>query len=299
VQDLAIGVNAGGPDAWVWQEQLAPGICVGAPPDEFATMGQDWGLPPWNPHKLAEADYEPFIQTIRGALRHAGGLRVDHIMGLFRLFWIPEGRPAWEGTYVRYPHQDLLDILALEATRAGAYVVGEDLGTVEPWVRESLAGAGVLSYRLWWFEPERPGAWPYQALGAVTTHDLPTVAGAWTGSDLAAQEGMDLHANREGAAAMRRRLAEWTGSDDSTPVADVVDRTYEALAAAPCALLTASLDDVCGVEERPNFPGTTDQWPNWCLALPVPLEEIVELPLARRVAGHLSARDGLGGAGAS
>lgn len=297
VGDLAIGVNAGGPDAWVWQDQLAFGMHVGAPPDEFNTLGQDWGLPPWNPHKVSACGYEPFIETIRGCLRHAAGLRVDHVMGLFRLFWIPEERSAAEGIYVRYPHQDLLDIMALEATRAGAYVVGEDLGTIEPWVHDALRAAGTLSYRLWWFEPGRPESWPHQALGAVSTHDLPTVAGAWTGSDLAAQERLDLHPNRDGAAAMRHRLAEWTGSDDTTPIAQVVERTYEALSAAPCALLTVSLDDVCEVEERPNFPGTTDQWPNWCLALPEPLEDIIKRPATEVVARHLSARDGLRAAG--
>ncbi|HWG74217.1 MAG TPA: 4-alpha-glucanotransferase [Acidimicrobiales bacterium] len=288
MQDLAIGVNVGGADAWLWQDSFARDMHVGAPPDSFNTLGQDWGLPPWDPWKLRGAGYGPFVETIRGALRHAGGLRVDHVMGLFRLWWIPDGAPPTDGTYVSYPAGDLLDILALEAARAGAYIVGEDLGTVEDGVRHELAERGVLSYRLVWFEPEGPERWPEQALGAVTTHDLPTVAGAWTGSDLAAQRAAHLAPNEDGILAMRQRLADLTGADDTTPMAEVVERTYAALAGAPCAVVTATLDDVCCVEERPNMPGTTDEWPNWNLALPVPLEGLEELPVGRRVAEHLA-----------
>ena len=157
IADLAIGVDAGGADAWVWQDSFAPGMRVGAPPDEFNTLGQDWGLPPWDPWRLRKMGYEPFVQTVRAGLRHAGGLRFDHVMGLFRLFWIPAGSDPAQGTYVRYPYWDLLNILALEAQRADAFVVGEDLGTVEPHVRSELASRRVLSYKLLWFEAERPG----------------------------------------------------------------------------------------------------------------------------------------------
>ncbi|HET9692283.1 MAG TPA: 4-alpha-glucanotransferase [Acidimicrobiales bacterium] len=290
MQDLAIGVAAGGADAWVWRDTFATGMRVGAPPDEFNTLGQDWGLPPWDPWKLRAARYEPFVETVRAGLRHAGGLRFDHVMGLFRLFWIPAGHDAAEGTYVRYPYWDLLNILALEAHRAGAFVVGEDLGTVEDHVRHELAERDVLSYRLLWFEPQRPPSWPRQALGAVTTHDLPTVAGVWTGSDLEAQRRLGLNPNEEGSRAMRAKLADWTGAADDTPVAEVVDGAYRVLADAPCTVLTAALDDACEVEERPNMPGTVDEWPNWSIALPLPLEAIEQLPLAARIAGHL--RDG-------
>ncbi len=290
VADLAIGVNVGGADAWLWQDAYAKPVRVGAPPDEFNTRGQDWGLPPFDPWKLRAADYEPFVQTIRGGLRHAGGLRVDHVMGLFRLWWIPEGNPAGAGAYVGYPSDDLLDIVALEAHRAGAYVVGEDLGTVEARVRTDLAERRVLSYRLLWFEAARPQRWPARALGAVTTHDLPTVAGAWTGSDLEVQRALGLAPNEEGIQAMRDRLVQWTASSPATPVGTVVERAYRLLAEAPCALLTATLDDVCGVEERPNMPGTTGEWPNWSLALPLALEDIERLPVAEQVARHLGRR---------
>ncbi|MFP5375742.1 MAG: 4-alpha-glucanotransferase, partial [Acidimicrobiia bacterium] len=189
VQDLAVGVDPGGADAWLWQDAMALDVRVGAPPDEFATRGQDWGLPPFDPWRLRAAAYEPLVTTLRAAFRHAGGVRIDHVMGLFRLFWVPTAAasPA-EGTYVTYPWRDLLGILALESHRAGAWVVGEDLGTVEPFVRDELGRRRVLSYRLVWFEPEPPKTYPAQALAAVTTHDLPTVAGLWTGSDLEEQD---------------------------------------------------------------------------------------------------------------
>ncbi|MCU4183821.1 4-alpha-glucanotransferase [Acidiferrimicrobium sp. IK] len=290
MQDLAIGVDAGGADAWVYQDTFADGMRVGAPPDEFNTLGQDWGLPPWDPWKLRDAGYRPFIETVRAGLRHAGGLRFDHVMGLFRLYWIPEDRSAAQGTYVRYPYWDLLNILALEAQRAGAFVVGEDLGTVEDHVRAELAERDVLSYRLLWFEPGPPTTWPRQALGAVTTHDLPTVAGVWSGSDLDAQRRLELSPNEEGSEAMRAKLADATGSGDATPVEDVVDGAYRLLAEAPCAVVTATLDDALAVEERPNMPGTTTAWPNWSLALPSPIEDLETAPLALRIAEHLRRR---------
>lgn len=281
--DLAVGVDGGGADAWLWQGTFALDMRVGAPPDEFNTEGQDWGLPPWDPWKLRAAGYEPYIETLRSALRPARGLRVDHVMGLFRLFWVPLGVDAALGTYVRYLWQDMAGLLRLEAWRAGAYVVGEDLGTVEDYVRQVLAESGVLSYKIFWFEPQPPPTWPHQALGAVTTHDLPTVAGVWTGADVQAQRDLGLPLNEESCALLRRRLEEWTGSHGDRPLAEVVEATYASLGQAPCALLTAVLDDACAVEERPNMPGTIDQWPNWCLALPKSLEEIEQSPLAQAI----------------
>jgi 4-alpha-glucanotransferase len=293
--DLAIGVDAGGADAWLWQETFASSMRVGAPPDEFNTQGQDWGLPPWDPWRLRAAGYRPFIETIRAGLGHGGALRFDHVMGLFRLYWIPAGRSPTEGTYVRYPYWDLLNILALEADRAGGYIVGEDLGTVEDHVRRELAERRVLSYRLLWFEPGPPATWPPRALGSVTTHDLPTVAGVWSGSDLRAQEDLGLKPNKEGAAAMRDRLRRWTGVSTDAPAEEVVRGAYRSLSEAPCSVLTATLDDAVVVEERPNFPGTVDEWPNWRIALPRPLEDIEASPLAADLAAVLSRRT-LGGA---
>jgi 4-alpha-glucanotransferase len=164
MQDLPIGVDPGGADAWMWQDMFAQGVSVGAPPDEFNTGGQDWGLPPFIPHKLRAAAYDPFIRTIRATLGHAGGLRIDHVLGLFRLFWVPEGLGAVKGAYVRYNADELLAIVALESCRARAFVVGEDLGTVEEGVREKLQSMGMLSYRVLWFESEAPETNPEMAL---------------------------------------------------------------------------------------------------------------------------------------
>ncbi|MGD0811772.1 MAG: 4-alpha-glucanotransferase [Acidimicrobiales bacterium] len=289
--DLAVGVDRGGADAWFWQGAFAMGMRVGAPPDEFNTKGQDWGLPPWDPWKLRAAAYEPFIETLRAVLRPAAGLRVDHVMGLFRLFWVPLGSEAAEGTYVRYPWHDMVALLRLEAARAGAFIVGEDLGTVEDHVRAVLFDSGVLSYRLFWFEDERPSEWSYQALGAVTTHDLPTIAGVWTGFDIEAQRSAGLAVNEQSSGELRRRLSEWTGSNDNRPLREVIEATYATLAQAPCALIAAVLDDVTCAEERPNMPGTIDEWPNWCLALPLPLEKVERSELAAAISRALSSKE--------
>src|SRR4029077_20915295 len=170
MQDLPIGVDPDGADAWAWQDVFANDVTVGCPPDEYNTKGQDWGLPPLIPWKLRRAGYQPFIETIRATLRHAGGLRIDHVMGLFRLFWIPRALGAKRGTYVRSRAEELLAIVALESERASAFIIGEDLGTVEPGVRERLAAARMLSYRLLYFEPEAPARFPELALASVSTH---------------------------------------------------------------------------------------------------------------------------------
>jgi 4-alpha-glucanotransferase len=290
MQDLPIGVEPGGADAWAWQDVLTTDASVGAPPDGYNAGGQDWGLPPFVPHQLAGLAYDPFIQTIRAALRHAGGLRIDHVMGLFRMFWVPKGLTPREGAYVRYPADDLLAIIALESQRARALIVGEDLGTVEAGVRERLAEHAVLSYRLVWFEPEPPARYPELALAAVTTHDLPTIAGLWTGADVDAQAATGREPNRAGFGEMRARLRAMTGVRDDAPVGEVIERTHELLAGAPSVVVTATLDDALAVEERPNMPGTVSEWPNWSIALPVPLEELMQAPLARSIARAFAQR---------
>ncbi len=211
--DLAIGVDRAGADAWAWQDTMLLTTSIGAPPDDFATLGQDWGLPPFDPWKLRAAAYEPFIRTVRASLRHAGALRMDHVMGLFRLWCIPEGRGAAQGAYVYLPYWDLLGIVALEATRAGAYVVGEDLGTVEPYVREQLASRRVLSYRLTQFEDRPTTELPETAMTAATTHDLATMAGLWTGTDLLGQARAGTRPNVDGTITMRHSLAARAGME--------------------------------------------------------------------------------------
>jgi 4-alpha-glucanotransferase len=273
VHDLPVGVQADGADAWAWQDVFAQGVSVGAPPDPFNREGQDWAVPPFDPWRLRAAGYEPFVQTVRAGFQHGVGLRIDHVMGLFRLFWIPIGRGPTEGVYVRYPYRDLLDILALESERAGAFVVGEDLGTVEDVVREELAARHILSYRLLWFEERPPAEYREESLAALTTHDLPTLAGIWEGTDPDAK--------------VRERLRRYAGVTDGRPTCEVAEAAYEALATSPSRLLAATLEDALGVPERPNKPGTTTEWPNWSLALPASLEEVRRDPRPARLAAAL------------
>ena len=263
ITDVPVGFASDGFDAWRWQDLLAPEMRVGAPPDEFFTDGQDWGLPPFDPWKLRRAHYEPFIEAIRSATTHAAGIRLDHVMGLFRLFWIPSGKGAASGAYVRYPATDLLTLLAFESRRAKAFVIGEDLGLVEPAVRNRLRRRGALSYSLLWFEGPTPDQWPKNSVAAVGTHDLPTLAGTWNLTE------PDLRQHR-----LRQRLVDVTHAPDGTPAIDVSATTYTALAGSRSRIVLASIEDALGVEERPNVPGTTTEFPNWRLALPQSLEAI-------------------------
>lgn len=287
VNDLPIGLDVAGADAWCWQDLMADGVSVGAPPDEFNASGQDWGLTPFIPFKLRAARYAPFIETIRGMLRHTGGLRIDHVMGLFRLFWIPRQLGAKGGTYVRYRSDELLAIVALESQRAKAFIVGEDLGTVEPGVRERLAEQRMLSYRLLYFEPTPPPEFPELALSSVTTHDLATIGGLWTGADVEAQKKIGLDPNEGGMKALRDKLVKLGELAEDAPVDEAIVKTYAALAKAPSRVLLATMDDALAVPERPNMPGTVDQWPNWSLALPKTIEEIEGLELPKRLAETL------------
>jgi len=272
---MPVGVDPGGFDAWDWQSQLAMGASVGAPPDRFNTAGQDWGLPPFIPSRLRTAAYRPFIETIHAQLRHAGGLRIDHVLGLFRLWWIPSGQDPSRGAYVRSHTDELLEIVALESDRAGAVVIGEDLGTVPPGVRRELRRRRLMSTRLALFERVPPSRYPAQSVAGVTTHDLPTMAGAWSGSDLEDQAASGLAPDRGALALLRSRLARAAGVGTDASLDDVVVGLHERLAKAPPALIAATLEDALRVEERPNIPGTVaPARDNWSLALPVPIEEL-------------------------
>jgi 4-alpha-glucanotransferase len=294
IQDLPIGVDGGGADAWVWQDVLAPSASVGAPPDLYSTHGQDWGSPPFVPWRLKALDYEPFVQSIRGTMAGAGGLRIDHVMGLFRLWWVPSGGAPGDGAYVRYPSADLLDIVALESHRLRAVVVGEDLGTVEEGVREQLTAQSLLSYRLLYFEDDRPSRWPAKSMAAVTTHDLPTIAGLWGDVDT---DDRRRHSDEDEDALARQRsdllaaLTKRGGIDRRLSAEDAVVAAYELLAQAPSALLSATLDDAVAAERRPNIPGAPGR-ANWQIPLPVGVEDLPTHPLADRVAKAL--RGGLG-----
>ncbi len=284
ITDLAVGVDPGGADAWIDQDLLALDARVGAPPDEFAAAGQDWGLPPAVPHRWRAEGYETFARTVRANLRHGAGIRIDHVLGLFRLFWIPPGGDPRTGAYVRYPAEDLLAVLAIESVRAGALVVGEDLGTVGPGVRAALDGAGVLGTRLVWFEDGPPSTWDPDVVGAVTTHDLPTAVGAATGQD--ARQRAEAGLGSDGSEVLADRLARVAFPDEGDGAAAhaaddpgaAVTAAHRALATSRVAVAMGSIDDVLGVAERPNMPGTVDAWPNWSIALPVEVDRLVEGP---------------------
>lgn len=287
IHDLAVGVDPEGFDAWTWQQSLAGGFHVGAPPDAFNTLGQDWGMLPFDPGRLRAEAYRPLIETIRAALSSGGGLRIDHVLGFFRMWWVPIGSAPADGAYVDYPTGEMLDVLALESHRAGALIVGEDLGTVGPGVRAELRRRQVMSSRVMWFEPTRPEEYPREAMASVTTHDLPTVAGVWTGSDLEDQERLGLRPNRDGTNRLRGRLARRTGLGDDAPLESVVEAAYADLARAPSRILVAAVEDACLQARRPNMPGTTTAWPNWSTRLTRSVEQLRADPLPRRLAAAL------------
>ena len=273
VEDVPVGFASDGFDAWRWQDLLAPGMRVGAPPDYFFPDGQDWGMPPFDPWKLQASQFEPFVDAIRAATAHGKGLRLDHVMSLFRLYWIPEGGGAAVGAYVRYPSASLLAVLASESRRSGSFVIGEDLGLVEPTVRSTLRRIGALGYRLLWFESEPCESWPQQSVAAIGTHDLPTVAGIWRRTE---PDHRQHH--------LRSRLVEATALPDDADALDVAVAAYRRLARSKSCLVLASMEDALAVEERPNVPGTTTEWPNWRLALPAALEEMERAEGPRRIA---------------
>lgn len=296
IHDLAVGVHPFGADTWGLSAALAEGVTVGAPPDQFNQLGQDWSQPPWRPDRLAELGYEPFRDMVRTVLRDAGGIRVDHIIGLFRLWWIPAGgRPA-DGAYVRYDHEALVGILALEAHRAGAVVVGEDLGVVEPSTRQYLLERGLLGTSIMWFEweedgsPKQPERYRELCLSSVTTHDLPPTAGYLALEHVALREQLGLltrpvqeeRAHEEATIARVREALLRRGL--LTPAAtaeDVVLGMHRWLAATPSRLLGVALADIVGDRRAINQPGTHREYPNWCLPLagsdgrPILLEEII------------------------
>jgi 4-alpha-glucanotransferase len=298
VHDLAVGVHSKGADSWILQDVIAPGISVGAPPDPFNQVGQDWQQPPWRPDRLAEVAYAPFREMVSTILRHAGGLRVDHVIGLFRLWWIPEGQPPTSGTYVRYDHEALTGILALEAYRAGALVVGEDLGTVEPWVRQYLSERGILGTSILWFEfdfhgsgdPLRPEAWREYCLASVTTHDLPPTAGYLAGDHIRLRDSLGLLTRPldEELAADQADRGAWLAAlrkrgvlPEDADVEETVRALHRFLTWTPARLVCVSLTDAVGDRRTQNQPGTIDEYPNWRVPLtgpggePMLLEDVV------------------------
>jgi 4-alpha-glucanotransferase len=289
MHDLAVGVHMDGADAWAMADVFAHGVRVGAPPDMYNQQGQNWSQPAWRPDALAKVAYRPYREMLRTVLRHAGAIRVDHIIGLFRLWWIPDGRGAEEGAYVRYDHEALIGILALEAHRAGAVVIGEDLGTLEPWVRDYLSERGVLGTSLLWFERDDEGFRPPEqfrrlTLATVTTHDLPPTAGYLAGEHVELRERLGL-LNEPIAAVREKARAEHTemldllgsrglvGADPSER--QVVEAMHRLVLASPAVLVGVSLADAVGERRTQNQPGTDTEYPNWKVPLANPAQQLV------------------------
>ena len=290
--DLAVGIDPHGADAWSQQGAVLADVSVGAPPDEFNPAGQDWGLAPFNPHALAANDFEPMRQLMRAAMRHAGAIRLDHVLGLKRIFMIPHGcRPA-DGAYVRFPFEQLLRVVTEESNRYRCIVIGEDLGTVPENFREMLARWGLWTYRVMLFEREHDGrfrhpeAYPAEALASFNTHDLPTFRGWLQAHDLRVKRaiGVDPGETDEARARSQEALRAILSERASEYSVDDIAAVASFLAATPSRLVVISLDDVLGVADQVNVPGTIDQHPNWRRKLPVAVEEVETLDDLRRVA---------------
>lgn len=320
--DLAVGVHPGGADATNLADVLAPGASVGAPPDPYNQQGQDWSQPPWHPEKLAEAGYLPWRNLLRTVLRHSGGIRVDHVLGLFRLFWMPRMQLPSTGTYVSYDHEALVGILALEAERADAVVIGEDMGTFEPWVQDVLAERGILGTSILWFEhtpgaggPRHQSEYRQLALSSVNTHDLPPSVGYLEGehidlrerlgvltTDVTQEHAEDLAWQNEildrvvavggfADTSLADRSFAGAGRFNRGATEDLLVGLHRYIAGTPSALTCTSLVDMVGDHRAQNQPGTSkDRYPNWCIPLcdiegnPVLLEDLPKSKLFHRIA---------------
>ena len=308
-RDVAVGAAHDSAESWGDQDLIAHGISVGAPPDLLSRNGQNWGLPPWNPRALAARAYAPFAALLAANMRGAGALRIDHVMALTRLFWIPEGMPGASGCYVRYPFEELAAIVALESVRNRCLVIGEDLGSVPDGLRGRLHDLGFLSYRVLIFERhwhgdgsfKRPGDYPAQALAIVATHDMPTIADYWNGSDIARRAALGLFPEpqlREQEAG--RRTDERAGvlallgelglaPADANDAAQVAESLHAAIARTPAMLAVVQLDDLLGEIEPANIPGTHREYPNWRRKLSRAIEDIAEDPRLARLAAAMRA----------
>jgi len=311
IADLAVGAHPGGADAWAHQDVIVPGISVGAPPDEFNQLGQNWTLPPWHPVRLAAEAGRPLGELIAAAARNVGGMRVDHVMGLARLWWIPAGMPPDMGTYVRYDHELLGGVVAAEAKRADALAIGEDLGTVEPWLREFLAERHVLGTSMLWFErradgtPRRPGGWRRGCLATVGTHDMPPASAFLTGDQVSirAELGLLTQPEAEERAAAQADTRRWLAMLEREGLLEGPARPspeefttalYAYLTRTPALLIGVSLADAAGERRPQNLPGTVDEYPNWRIPLtghdgkPVLLEDLADHAGVRAVADAVS-----------
>jgi 4-alpha-glucanotransferase len=316
-RDLAVGVSPQGAEAWADQRIVAPGMSIGAPPDPLSRSGQNWGLAPVNPLALRQRGFQPFIAALRANMRHAGVLRIDHVMSLARLYWVPAGRSAVDGAYVNYPLAELLRLVALESHRQHCAVVGEDLGTVPSGFRETMQAANLLSYRVVMFERRKdgnfipPGEYPPLAAASAATHDLATLKGFWLGRDIAWRQKLALYpdAAAEEADISDRHTARWQLLEalaregllpserfgeflprESDPVytPELGEAILAFLARSRARLMLVQIEDVAGEVEQANLPGTTDEHPNWRRRLSGKLDKVLGGPEMRRIAGRVT-----------
>ena len=313
ITDLAVGAHPGGADAWAHQDLLVGGLSVGAPPDEFNQRGQDWSQPPWHPQRMAEVGYRPMADLFAAALRNAGGLRVDHVMGLMRLWCVPHGMAPDRGAYIRYDHRATVAALAGQAAGAGALAIGEDLGTVDPWIREYLASSGIMGTMMLWFAREPDGTplapehWRRDCMATVGTHDVPPVAAFRTGEQVTVRARLGLLNRPEDLErdAARQMLSSWRDAlaarglipDGPLPGPDEFTvALYGYLNLTAAALVGVSLADAVGDRRAQNLPGTSDEYPNWQIPLcdsggqAVLLENLPDVPLLRTVCAAAAGR---------
>ncbi len=294
ISDLAVGTDAGGSHCWSRQAETLLGLTVGAPPDMFQRAGQNWGLAAFSPRGLADHGFTAFLEMLRAALAHAGGVRIDHSMGLHRLWVIPEGAGATEGAYLRFPEADLRRLIALESLRHKAIIVAEDLGTVPEGFPDRLRESGIAGMRVLWFERDAarhftaPSGWTRQAAAMTTTHDLPTVAGWWQGRDIDWRVRLDPAHDRalDDAERVEDRALLWQAmrasgaAEGVAPQADapdaVVDAAIAHVSASACDLMILPIEDVLGLADQPNLPNTTDEHPNWRRRLPGPAARLLD-----------------------
>ncbi len=299
IADLAVGTDSGGSHSWSRQDEMLIGLSIGAPPDLLNTRGQNWGISGFSPRGLRTHGFQAFLEMLRAALRHAGGVRIDHVLGLYRLWMVPDGASSAQGAYVALPAADLLRLTALESFRHRAIVLGEDLGTIPDGFQEQLIDAGVLGMRVLWFEQNEdmsykpPSTWSREAVAMTTTHDLPTSAGWWRGTDIGWRHKIGLLADDnavwfENENRARDRAGLWSvmqasgAAHGEAPPAAEPDRFVDAaighVARANCALVLLPLEDALGRDDQPNLPGTIDEHPNWRRRLPGPASKLLDAP---------------------
>ena len=286
--DLAVGVDASGADGWIGQDVMLNGLSVGAPPDAYNPAGQDWGLTTFNPHGLAARQFEPLREMLRASMRHAGAVRIDHVLGLMRLYVIPQGRKPQDGAYLRFPFTALLRVVAEESQHHQCIVIGEDLGTVPEGFRETMAAWGLWSYLVVMFEREwdgsfrQPAHYRERALATFSTHDLPTFAGWISGHDLALKRSIGVDS---GESNEDRERAQTALKSVVAPGGDVsFESIVSFLAATPARLISVAIEDVLGVQDQVNIPGTVVEYPNWRRVVPVAIEDLHQDQRLRTVA---------------